>query len=341
MDSRPEKIKHTFESLSNNNGRAGQRIHVRIDKSAPIKVFAACTFPQKKLLLEIGPIKNSWLPQSFQKPRIKGLNVILKPCAQLPESDVKLLLELEQSDSVDIFSVFVARTCDELDKVSHPELAVKAIISLISKWKDFFSGSTDILSQDRQTGLYGELYLLQYFVSEGINIGKTITSWTGSNKTSQDYEFGSIALEVKSSVAVDASKINISNCRQLDDEGLDKLFLARVLFDVRQGENETLPKLIDILRQNIQEEAPECRLDFEEKLISAGYQTRHAELYTNRMYAKRELNFYQIKNGFPRLLEGALPLGLTKVSYEINLQVCRDFIIDSNEVINALRICCD
>lgn len=341
MITRSEKIKNRYDKLLLNSGQLGQRVHVRIDKSAPIKVFAACSFPHKKLILEIGPIRDSWLPKNFQKPSIKGLNVLLKPYAQLPKSDVTLLLELEQSDSIDIFSVFVARTCDELDKISDPQLAIRTVISLITKWKDFFSSSSYFLSPERQTGLYGELYLLQYFASEEICLGKTIASWTGSNKTNQDYEFGTIALEVKSSVAVDNSTINISNSRQLDDKGLDKLYLARLLFDVRQGETETLPKLIEAIKEIIQEKSPEYMLEFEEKLINAGYLKKHSELYNDRMYAIRNLTFYHIKNDFPRLLESNLPIGVAKVSYQIDLQVCNNFIVESSNVINELRTSCD
>ena len=32
----------------------------------------------------------------------------------------------------------------------------------LEKWKDFFSGNTGILSDERQTGLYGELFLIEH-----------------------------------------------------------------------------------------------------------------------------------------------------------------------------------
>ena len=78
MSSRQESIKAVFENLLQDNGIPGQRVHKRIDQSAPIKIHAACVFPHKNLMLEIGPIKNAWLPQGFKRPRIKGLSVALK-----------------------------------------------------------------------------------------------------------------------------------------------------------------------------------------------------------------------------------------------------------------------
>lgn len=341
MSKSQERIKSVFDELLKNTGGTGQRVHKRIDQSASIKIHAACVFPHKNLMLEIGPIKNTWLPQGFQKPRIKGISVVLKSLEKIPGSDLTLLLELQQNEAIDVFSVFVARVCEELDAIKKPELAVKAVITIIEKWKEFFAGGSDILSDERQTGLYGELYVLQYFSISGVDVCKAIKAWTGSKKTSQDYEFGSVAVEVKTSAAVDATRVNITNSRQLDDTGLDSLFLARVLLDARQGDDQTLPKLIDELRKNIQNIAPEASLDFEEKLLAAGYQDKHAEQYGNRTYSERELVFYNVIEGFPRLLAQNLPVGVTKVSYEIALDACHDFIIKSEKVIEAVRICCD
>jgi len=341
MSSRQVSIKSIFDELLQDSGKPGQRVHKRIDLSAPIKIHAACVFPHKSLILEIGPIKNAWLPHGFQKPRIKGLSIALKSIDKIPGSDVTLLLELQHNEAIDVFSVFVARVCEELDGIKKPELAVKAVIAIIEKWKEFFAGGSDILSDERQTGLYGELYVLQYFSMGGVDLGKTIKAWTGSKKTSQDYEFGSIAVEVKSSAAVDATRVNITNSRQLDDTGLEHLFLLRILFDVRQGEKNTLPLLIESLRKNIQKISPESSLDFEEKLLAAGYQDKHAEQYNNRTYSERELVIYRVIEGFPRLLVQNLPEGITKVSYEISLDACCDFIIENEKVIEAVRSCCD
>lgn len=341
MINRHESIKSVFDGLLQDSGNAGQRVHIRIDQSAPIKIHAACVFPHKNLMLEIGPIKNAWLPQGFQKPRIKGISISCTSQEQIPGSDVTLLLELQQNEDVDVFTVFVARVCEELDKISKPELAVKAVVALIEKWKAFFAGGSDILSDEQQTGLYGELYLLQFFLFAGIDYVEVVNAWTGSRKTSQDYEFGSVAIEVKSSVAVDATRVNITNARQLDDTGLENLFLSRILFDARQGEEQTLPGLIEKLKHSIQNNSPNVSLEFKEKILASGYHDKHEEYYNNRAYVERELIFYQVIEGFPRVLLQQLVEGVTKVSYEIALDACHDFIIENETVIQAVRTCCD
>ena len=307
MIDRQENIKSVFEELQATTGQPGQRVHKRIDKSSPIKLHAACVFPHKGLMLEIGPIKNLWLPHDFHKPRIKGLNIALKPLEKNPGSDITLLLELQQIEAIDVFSVFISRVCEELDNIDKPEIAIKTIVSIIDKWKHFFSGGGEALSDERQTGLYGELYLLHYLSSCGISPSKVLGAWTGSKKTNQDYEFGEVAIEVKSTAAVDTSRINITNSRQLDDTGLDYLFISRILFDARQGAEHTLPLLVEAIRDLIKKSAPEASLSFEEKLLASGYEDKHEDFYKYRSYSEREMNFYKVGEKFPRLIMQNLP----------------------------------
>jgi hypothetical protein len=341
MTSRQENIKSIFEELLNKPGLPGQRVHKRIDKSSPIKIHAACVFPQKGLMLDIGPIKNIWLPKDFHKPGIKGLTITLKPVEKTPGSDMVLLLELQQKEAIDVFTVFIARVCDELDAIDKPELALKTVIAIIDKWKHFFSGGSEVLTEERQTGLYGELYIMHYLVSSGVTASKVLEAWTGSKKTNQDYEFGAIAIEVKSTAAVDTSRINITNSRQLDDTGLDHLYISRILFDARQGVDRTLPILVDNVRHLINMFAPEASLSFEEKLLASGYQDKHEDFYNYRTYSEREMKFYEVMERFPRLIKQNIPDGVTKVSYEIDEEACHEYATDKDKVVDIVRNYCD
>jgi len=337
MTSREETIKNLFNELIASSGKAGQRIHKRIDKDSQVPIYAACVFPNKNLMLEIGPIKKTWLSSGFRKPSIKGLFIDLESTSKGPDGDATLLLELQQNESIDVFAIFMARICEELDGVSSPKEAIRSVIALLEKWKDFFSRNSDILTEARQTGLYGELYLLLQLFNEDIPVGSAVRAWTGSRRTSQDFQFSLISIEVKSSAAVDATTINITNARQLDSAGLEALYLCHVLLDARQGTDDTLPKLIEEIRNFINIQAPDLSLDFEEKLIDAGYQDKHIEHYSNRAYSERELEFFEVIEGFPRILESDLPTGITKVSYDITLESCQDFKVQTNTFIATLR----
>ena len=175
----------------------------------------------------------------------------------------------------------------------------------------------------------------------GVPIGLLVNAWTGSKRTNQDYEFGEISIEVKSTAAVDATVVNITNIRQLDATGLKLLLLNRVLLDARQGNENTLPALIEYLRGAIAECSPEDLLSFEEKLLQAKYRNKDAEHYRNRSYTERSLEFYEVRDGFPRLLESDLPSGITKATYEITLEYCKPFELPVEEVFALMRKHCD
>lgn len=341
MSNRHQEIKLLYDQLIHDSGSPGQRVRSRIDEGSPIKLWASCIFPHKNTMLEIGPLKNAWLPAGYRKPRIKGISVDFEKPEAGPNADFTLLLELQQPEALDVFVTFVARVCEDLDALDQPAAAVKAVIALIDRWKEFFSGSSEILSEPAQTGLYGELYLVNKLISAELPVANVVEAWTGSKRTNQDFEFGRASIEVKSTVAVDATNVNITNVRQLDDTGLERLFLARLILDARQGDEHTLPALIDQVRATLQKEAPEKYLMFEEKLIQADYQDKHATHYANRAYSERAIDIYQVDEEFPRLVEAALPTGITKVNYEVSLANCQQFKTDTDKTFAELRTYCD
>jgi len=168
-------------------------------------------------------------------------------------------------------------------------------------------------------------------------LDRLVKAWTGSKRTSQDFEFGKASIEVKSTGAVDASTVTITNTRQLDDTGLEFLLLSRVVLDIRQGTFCTLPALVAQLRTAIQRTAPDVYLEFEEKLLLACYKEEHAEYYSNKTYAERALSFYEVITGFPRLLESDLPTGVTNAKYDLTIEACEPFNRPSEEVLAKLR----
>jgi hypothetical protein len=337
MTSRRINIRHIYDDLLMGSGSIGQRVRSRIDQGSPIKLYAARTLPDRNLVLEVGPVRKAYLPADFIRPRIKGLDIHVDSQIKTGSSELTLLLELQQLDAIDVFVTFVARVCEELDALEKSTDAVRAVLAVIERWKSFFSGNSELLTEGRQTGLYGELYLITHLYKAEIPLDRLIKAWTGSQRTSQDFEFGKISIEVKSTTAVDATTVSITNIRQLDDTGLASLFLNRVVLDVRQGTSHTLPALIEQLRTAIQRTAPEVSLEFEEKLLLARYKDEHAEYYSAKTYTERALLFYEVIAGFPRLLESDLPTGVTKATYELTLEACKPFNLPNKEVLAKIR----
>lgn len=341
MTSRQDHIRQVFDDLLEGEGDPGQRVRTRVDQCSPISVYAARTFPERRLLLEIGPIRKAFLPAGFSRPRIKGLNIVVDSHSKAGGGEITLLLELKQSEASGVFITFVALVCEELDDLNKPADAVRAVIAVVERWKKFFAGNSESLNDTRQTGLYGELHMMARLHRAHTSIASLVSAWTGSKRTDQDFEFGDVSIEVKSTTAVDATNVSITNIRQLDGTGLEHLFLARVSLDARQGANNTLPDLVNYLRAEIARQAPEASLDFEEKLLCAKYREEHVEHYSNRAYTERALDLYEVRDGFPRLQECDLPTGVTKATYDITVEFCEPFKKPCAEVFSCVSKCCD
>jgi hypothetical protein len=337
MTSTHQKVMQTFSDLEKEGDSGSGRIRKRIDKSSRIKIFAARSFPEKKLMLEVGPIQGAWLPVNFQKPRINGLDIQLFRNDNKPGGEVTLILKLEHIDASDVFLLFATRVCDAMDALSDPILAAKSIVALIDKFKNFFSGNSELLSPDKQTGLYGELFVLRYILSEEIDIGRAVTAWTGSQRTSQDYQFGTVAMEIKTSCAINFSSVKIASSDQLDDAALDHVFLVCLSFDKRLGTDKTLPDLIEELKRIIHIDAPQLMPLFEENLLTVGYQVKDSSYYSEYTYSIRDIKYYGVVDGFPRITSKNIPDGIIKVSYYISLDALEGFVIVKDELIKSIR----
>ncbi|MDC0082498.1 PD-(D/E)XK motif protein [Emcibacteraceae bacterium] len=338
MISTHQKVIKTFTDIEKEGGPRSGRIRKRIDNSSIVKVFAARSFPEKQLMLEIGPIKGGWLPINFQKPRINGLDIQLVHKDNKPDSEVTLILKLQHKDTFDIFLLFATRVCDDMDNLSNPMLAAKSIVALIDRWKHFFSGNSGLLSPEKQTGLYGELFALRYILREGIGVEKGVTAWTGSKKTSQDFQFDMVAMEIKSSCAVNFASVKIANSDQLDNAALDHLFLVCLSFDKRLGDSKSLPILIEELKEIININSPQLIPLFEENLLAVGYQDKDSSYYINNTYSMLDIQFYKVVDGFPRITTKKKPPGVIKVSYDILLDALVDFKINKEFMIKTIGV---
>jgi hypothetical protein len=63
---------------------------------------------------------------------------------------------------------------------------------------------------------------------------------------------------------------------------------------------------------------PEALAVFAERLIAGGYFDAHATRYTRR-FEPTSIWLIEVTRAFPRLVQASVPLGVTKATYEIDL----------------------
>ena len=110
-------------------------------------------------------------------------------------------------------------------------------------------------------------------MGSGIEEATVIRAWKGSERSHHDYQLPFAAVEVKATIAHNIETVSISSLRQLDPTGTKKLFLAQVAMDSHDHGEQTLPHLVQTIRQRLAT-FPADRPEFEEKLLASGYRDR-------------------------------------------------------------------
>jgi len=92
-----------------------------------------------------------------------------------------------------------------------------------------------------------------------------------------------------------------------------------------------LNDLVDEINKIIGEDFTSLQL-FETGLLEYGYRRR--EEYDEPFYLPNTLEFYEVRDDFPRIQSSELSLGVENVSYTLSLNSCQKFRISAEKASN-------
>jgi hypothetical protein len=223
------------------------------------------------------------------------------------------------------------------ESLSEQEL-VKEIVARTWMWHRFLQkGTTGLLTADEQRGLMGELIALEQLSMPVLGQGKAVEGWTGPVGTARDFEYGSTCLEVKSKRAPSLPFVKINSEFQLDESGLDSLFLLVVdVTATSDSSGQTLNLMVDRLHRSLEFDGETLEL-FYERLTAAGYLSVHD--YSEWQWSVGDIRFFEVTDAFPSVRHSKLPAGISSVEYQLSVQQCRPFEVDRKYVENVLKRC--
>lgn len=323
-----------FKDLSNqiNNGSKYLTKQVEFDKKSicKYKIKLAVDKDDQNRKCVVLQLNNGGIIADKIINNINTLNSIkidIYPTSIGEMPNVNYIIKLKHETDDSIFIKFV----DDLVSVvksSTNELIILDILKRVKAWMDFFKGkSNGLMTENSQIGLFAELYTLRNILKiNNKTPQKIIESWVGPNKQNQDFIFpDGTAIEVKCTSQNNNKEISISNELQLDDKGLNKLFLS--VYQVKRHKLqsgsvfESLINIVDEIKEMVKIDI-NAKLYFEELLIKVGYLEEFEAEYLN--YGFQILNgpeFYIIDDQFPRIIRSKnLPVGLSNISYKLNIQ---------------------
>ncbi|MGW0841412.1 PD-(D/E)XK motif protein [Streptomyces sp. NPDC002787] len=303
-----------LESPQDAPGRSSLRLH----PESPLDIFLSVSHPgrQRMLVLRADARSADPIVRSVGRlPKAAGIEMNLSAVSRV---EYELQVILTANELREVFNPLVTDVAETAKAAPTAEEALAAAVDRFGRWQDLLRAvSTDGLSAEARRGLYGELLVLGDVLLVSLAQSEAVEAWTGPAGANQDFQLPGVAIETKASVAKRPRSIQIASERQLDGTGTPALLLALAQLDERRGgSGESLNRRVEGIRQRLT--SPAARARFDGLLIQVGYLPGHHDLYEEPRYTLRELRFWHVREGFPRLVESDLPEGVGDCTYNVS-----------------------
>ncbi|MFH0243162.1 PD-(D/E)XK motif protein [Streptomyces sp. HK10] len=309
-------------------GRSSRRLH----PDSPLDLFLSVTHPgrQRMLVLRADARSADHIVRSVGRlPRAVGIEMQLSAVSRI---EYELQLILMANDLREVFNPLVTDVADTARTAPTAADALTATVDRFERWQDLLrTVGRDGLGAEARRGLYGELLVLGNHLLGTLPEIEAVESWTGPTGANQDFQLPGAAIEVKASAARLPRSVRIASERQLDDTGVSDLLLCLMVLDERRGgSGESLNRRVQSVREQLDSAA--ARAQFDGLLIQAGYLPGHHDFYDEPRYTPRDLRFWHVREGFPRIVESDLPEGVSGCTYHVTVSGLDAYLASIDEV---------
>jgi uncharacterized protein YbaR (Trm112 family) len=232
--------------------------------------------------------------------------------------------------------MFVEDIVVKICAMSDSESALIAINQRVGYWRRLFSKATgEILSAEKQRGLYGELVFLRSSLQNTFDKAEVLQSWRGTESANQDFARNRNAVEIKTSKANNTS-LHISNEQQLDFKSWDNLYIGLISVTETTGSSNSLCGIIEEIKNLLKQDTVLCQ-EFETKLKQAGVNSDMIEEYNEKGYSVNKRRYYRIQEGFPLIIKEDLRHdAIYNVKYQIEISNCDSYEVSESDVLDKL-----
>lgn len=257
-------------------------------------------------------------------PSLNGISVTVGSFGQQNQ----LLLTLQEKEEDDIFYTLCIDLIRSIENIKDELVAIKTILKRLEKWQYFLKSSRKIIDKRQLKGLIGELIFLNKYLLKNYEVENALTFWRAPLQSVQDFEMNNIAIEVKTKSSVNS--VTISSHEQLYSE-LGYLLLYVVTLNESSKETPesfNIYDLVNEIRERIKTNDSLLIDTFDNLLMHYGF--IELEEYNEHYFLYIADEFYKVSEGFPRV--GSVPNGIEKLTYRINLDTCKEFVLDTQRL---------
>ncbi len=325
-----------WKSINESTSSSGWQA-INLQTIGSIKIQAGKRFPENlEAVLFAFPSTN--ISNADQLPEGLGFNIERIPSSELGTTE--LALSRKPAGNIELFGAMALDVISAVEKAAEDVPPTNTLLRLflqrVKSWQAFMSKGSSPLSADGEVGLAGELNVLSRLIDEGVPIQTVINGWTGPTEDGvRDFSLNTGGIETKATMSSKGFVAKIGSLDQLDDSNCNPLFVAAIRFALSDN-GDTLPNLIVKLRSKFSEDAL-ATIDFENRLIAAGYIQAH-DSYYRRKFLLSEEHYLFVDNNFPRLTIGNVNAGVIAARYDISLEHLLQTSVDIRQVLTDLGL---
>jgi hypothetical protein len=282
-------------------------------------------------------VQASAIPAIPEYPSARGFDVAPIRVTPGRHGVVWLVLSLTAPQYAEVFDTLASDVAGAIAGAADDRAGVRTMLAHLRVWQEFMRRhGPEGLSTQEQTGLFSELFFLRRHILPHLSAADAVRVWEGPYEGLHDFAVGRVAVEIKGTVAAAAAAFEASSLVQLDETQVGRLCLCHYSWHGGSAKGETLPELVESIRENLAAEDATALARFNESLLRSGYLDSQTSLYgTRRLEEARELLF-EVREGFPRLRLRDVPAGIVDGSYTVELSACSGFSIDADDLSKIL-----
>ena len=208
------------------------------------------------------------------------------------------------------------------DVIHNSAKPADAVTAAVRRW-DTLLLRQSVLSEERQTGLYGEIWLLRRLIADmGAN---ALSTWVGPANQAHDFRIDEKEFEVKTTSG--AERIHrINGAGQLVPSLGCSLYLLSLQVANAGSGGESLPEAVDAVFASLAS-FPGAADRFQRLLDKTGYDANDRAAYISRRRLRDKALLIPVVDGVPRLTSEAInglddrysPQRISHVVYDINV----------------------
>lgn len=329
-----ERFKLLIEQLKNEESDDVYRLEPIYFQKPFILIGIDLLNQQRRIYVDI--TNENWDEEQLQSfPKWRGIDIGQEYFSQIGPLKEKNFLVVSQivEEGEEIFERVLQNLVDHI--LIEEELPLYTVVyEVLDRWHNFFKRKWDSkLTLEEEMGLFGELYYinkwLENFPQEPPLI---IKDWKGPLKNRIDFVSKNSGVEIKTVAPRIRDEIKISNEKQLElNPVTDRLFLYVLKVEVNESVGKSLQNIIEAIEKQLIERAPSLAVKFNDLLLEVGVMS---EDYDENYFFVHEELAYNANASFPKLTSENLPIGITNVSYSIDLSHCNNFKVSLEDVFN-------